>query len=111
MIPPEARDAIHAVEEIQRRNFQVTAESELKQDSRMFGRHMAFRLGMEREALSSFRRPAGSGLPSALLGLENSLDREDTLEPEDFMNKAFDGPSATLPVCPVHLGMAQRLGF
>ena len=111
LIPQEARDAVHAVEEIQRRNFHVGAENELKQDARMFGRHMALRLGMERAALASFRRPAGTGIPSAMLGLEISLDRDDSLEPEDFMNTALAGPSATLPVCAVHTGMEARLGI
>ena len=110
-LPEAARDALHPVEQIQRRNFQVSAQGELKQDSVMFGRHMAFRLGMEREALASFRRPAGCGIKSALIGLEISLDREDTLEPEDFMNTELSGPSATLPVCAVHTGMQKRLGI
>ena len=107
----KSTDALHAVEQIQNKQFQGRAESELKQDARMFGRHMAFRLGMEREALSTFRRPAGSGLPSAMIGLEVSLDRDDNLEAEDFMNTTLTGPSMTANVCSVHTGMQSRLGL
>ena len=108
-----AREVVHAVDEIQRSNFQVGAETELKQDARMFGRHMAFREAMEREALASFRRPAGTGIRSGLLGLEVALGRDDNIEADDFMNlsEVSTGPSASLNVCPVHLGMQARLGI
>ena len=84
----ESVDRPHAVEIIQRRNFQVTEESELKEASVLFGRHMAFRLAMERRAVGSMRRP---GLKAGLVGLEALTGRDETLEEVDFMSGQLKG--------------------
>jgi Proteasome maturation factor UMP1 len=78
----------HPVEAIQASSFSQEEMRELQQAGRTFGLHMVMRLAFEREALSSFRRPSGSGFESGMIGLETAMGIEDDLEVEDIYRKS-----------------------
>ena len=105
-----AHGIVHPVAEIEKKAFLSEEQAELEQASRMFGLHMAVRLGFERDALSSFRRPAGSGLRSGLIGLEAALGRDEFVDFSDIhVDTSVDAKHFTQPS--FHLGMQQRLGL
>lgn len=110
-VQEEARGILHPVAEVEKKFFLSEERDELEKASRMFGLHMAMRLSFEREALSTFRRPAGSGLRSGLLGLECAVGRDEFVDFCDI-HKNNSMPDATDFSRPsFHLGMQQRLGL
>lgn len=98
---------IHPVEEIQRTAKQNERKTKRQMMALTYGAAMPMRLQMQEEVLSQFHRLPG--LPSSFLGLSTLLNRDETIDVEDFMDKPEDSPY--MPVHSAHEIMETRLGI
>ena len=100
---------INPVEAIQK-NYIVKCEIEkLKRACAVYGQHAPLRSMMERNLLSLHRRLPG--LRSNLVGLSESMDLDDDIQPEDIFYQHDECPTVRSGTLDLHSAMEARLGF
>lgn len=81
---PYASFTLHSVYFALKQSYKQSWEGKLATAEKMYGRHAALGLQMDRALLAQYQR--GPGLRSEFAGLDSMLGRDDELDFTDYLN-------------------------